>query len=70
MAVQEREIREIKLRKRFNATQHGSARKRNQRNKVDEEAECSRARQCKKEKSKKESLRRGSTDRSAAVQER
>ena len=50
-AVQERKIREIKSTKRLNVAQCGSARKRNQRNKVNEEAQRGAARQCKKEKS-------------------
>ena len=49
--AQERKIREIKSTKRLNVAQRGSARKRNQRNKVNEEAQRGAARQCKKEKS-------------------
>ena len=48
--VQGREMREVKSTKRFKATQHGSARKRFERKKVNEEVQGNAARQCKKEK--------------------
>ena len=52
-ATEERQMREIKSTKRFNATQRSSARKRNDRNKVDEKVQRNAAPQCKREKSEK-----------------
>ena len=48
--VQGREMREVKSMKRFKATQRGSARKRFERKKVNEEFQRNAVWQCKKEK--------------------
>ena len=69
-AVQEREIREIKLRKRLNAMQRGSARKRNQTNKVDEEAQCSVVVQKREIREIKSSKRLNATQRGSASRKR
>ena len=66
-------MREIKSANRFNATQHGgSARERNQSNKVDEEVQGNTTQWCNREKSEKQEWAKSfkAIQRSAAVQER